>query len=236
MSAMYLAYTYYIRNKITNEFYYGSRCKNVKDCRTPVEDFWIYYFTSSNKVAQLIELYGTDSFDIQIIMENEDYDKCYFYEQELIDRHLAEELCLNKFCHLTNKFSMAGSIHTEETKVKLRIARKGRAPNKGKEHSEETKTKIGAAQKGKTISEEHKISIRDARKNQLPPSKGKKCSEETKAKISAAMIGHKGVIHSEETKTKLAAAKSGVNNPNYGKTFSEETKAKMSAAKKTTLT
>jgi hypothetical protein len=220
---MYLAYTYHICNKITKEFYYGSRYKNVTLKRTPQDDFWIYYFTSSNKVKNLINLYGKESFDVSIIMENEDYDKCYFYEQNLIDSHLSNALCLNKFCHLTNKFSMAGSAHSEETKAKLSIARQKRiGPNTGKTHTEETKAKIGAAQKGKTISNEHKASIRDARKNQIAPNIGKMCSDETKAKLSIANKGKpspmKGRKHSEETKAKIAAAKLGANNPNFKKT------------------
>ena len=220
---MYLAYTYYIYNKITKEFYYGSRYKNVTIKRTPQDDFWIHYFTSSTKVKALINLHGKESFDVSIIMEDEDYDKCYFYEQTLISAHLSDVLCLNKFCHLTNKFSMAGSTHSDETRAKLSIARQKRAgPNTGKTHTDETKAKIGAAQAGKIIAEEHKASIRAARKNQPAPNTGKICSNETKAKLSIANTGQvspmKGRKHSEETKAKIAAAKLGANNPNFKKT------------------
>lgn len=140
---MYLAYTYYLCNKITNEFYYGSRYKNIKLERTPEEDFWIYYFTSSNKVKTLIDQYGKDSFEFKILLCDKNYDICYQFEQDLIEENLKNKLCLNKYCRKTNKFSTAGMNHTDETKSKIG------AKAKGRKTSDETKEKIKQSTSGK---------------------------------------------------------------------------------------
>jgi len=181
---MYLAYTYLITNKITHQFYYGSRCKNVRLKRTPEEDFWIKYFTSSKKVKALILEHGTYSFDIQIIMKDPDYDKCYSYEQELIAEHIGMEGCLNGYCMKTGKWSTAGTKRSAETVAKIRES------NIGQKRSEEAKMKMSLAQMGeknhnygKSKSEEIKVKIGASRKGKP----GRAQSDEIKAKISATM-------------------------------------------------
>jgi hypothetical protein len=57
-----MAYTYYLRNKITGEKYYGVRY--AKNC-DPVE-LWETYFSSSKLVAERIKEYGVSSFDFEI--------------------------------------------------------------------------------------------------------------------------------------------------------------------------
>ena len=42
-------YVYRVTNNVTGQIYYGSRTENVRKNRTPEEDFWQYYFTSSKK-------------------------------------------------------------------------------------------------------------------------------------------------------------------------------------------
>ena len=78
-----------------------------------------------------------------------------------------------------------GKRHTEETKKKMREARKGKyvgenSPMYGKRHSEETKKKMREAHKGKKMSEETRRKMSKVRKNM---------SEETKKKIGAAKKG-----------------------------------------------
>ena len=109
-------------------------------------------------------------------------------------------------------------IYSEETRRKLSEARKGKPSwNKGKTgiYSEETRRKLSEAKKGKKFSEEHKRKMSEAKK-------GKKLSEEHKRKMSEAKKGKK---FSEEHKRKLREA-------NKGKHLSEITKQKMSEAKK----
>lgn len=79
---------------------------------------------------------------------------------------------------------------SDETKIKLCLARKGRTPNLGKHHSEETKLKMSLSRMGNTnclgnhLSEEHKRNIGLAglgRTFTMP--------EEAKLKMSLAKIG-----------------------------------------------
>ena len=90
---------------------------------------------------------------------------------------------------------------------------------KGKTLSEETKRKLSEARKGKKRSEEAKKKIsesmkgklfsEEAKRNMSEAHKGKKLSEETKRKMSEAMKGKKLAPFSEETKRKMSEAKKG---------------------------
>ena len=57
------AYTYLVSHKITKQYYYGVRWGNKVP---PEQDLWIEYFTSSERVKDLIDQYGADSFDTQV--------------------------------------------------------------------------------------------------------------------------------------------------------------------------
>lgn len=161
---MYLAYTYYISNKITNQFYYGSRFGNIRMNRTPLDDLWIYYFTSSKYVKNLMVKFGKDSFEFKIILEDFDYNKCYWAEQDLIKNNINDELCLNK--HFIDKttnckvFSTAGQPCTEETKKKISKS------NTGRKQTSESCIKKSKATKGisrNKFTEEHKKNMSLAR-------------------------------------------------------------------------
>jgi len=104
-----------------------------------------------------------------------------------------------------------GWQHSEETKLKISKANKGRESNrKGKPHSEETKKKIGETNKisqlGKKLSEETKKKISSTNKGRLGFFKGKKHSEETKRKMSESHKGKKLPPKSEEHRRKLSEA------------------------------
>lgn len=135
-----------------------------------------------------------------------------------------------------NKAPAAGSAlgfkHTEETKLKLSIMRKG------KKRSEEFKIKISKSWETRVVSDEAKANMSKA---QI----GKKHSDETKAKRALTLIGNKraagvkqsfehiearasvfrGVPKSKEQKAKMSASQK-------GRVFSEETRKKMSIAAK----
>lgn len=57
-----MAYTYYVYHKPTKQHYYGARW--AKNCHP--DDLWVTYFTSCRKIKQLIETYGTDSFEVDV--------------------------------------------------------------------------------------------------------------------------------------------------------------------------
>jgi hypothetical protein len=57
-----MSYTYYLHHIPTDQHYYGARW--AKNCSP--SDFWVSYFTSSDKVKRLIDEYGTQSFTFSI--------------------------------------------------------------------------------------------------------------------------------------------------------------------------
>ena len=197
---MYLAYTYYIRHKITGQYYYGYRCRNIKLKRTSEEDFWIKYFSSSKNIKKLIEDHGKESFEISILLKDKDWEKCYLLEQELIAEHLHEVLCLNEYCHSTGIFSVSGNIPSDKTKAKMSAARMGvPSPNKGKP----------AHNKGKTTPNEVKEKISAATSGIKNHNFGNTHSTETRARISIGRKDQPGHIQTEETREKLRLAKKG---------------------------
>lgn len=82
-------------------------------------------------------------------------DKVFKVKPYLVSKrkHCSEECCWKS---KKGKSFFAGKKHSEETKKRWSILRKGRpSPNKGKKASEETKKKQSIAQKGKHAGEKH---------------------------------------------------------------------------------
>lgn len=158
----YNSYTYIVTNLITGEFYIGSRYANVTANRAPVDDLWIKYYTSSKSVKALLKEYGKESFNVNIIKEDENYDICYWAEQEEIKRNIKNPLCLNKSYINNNtnrKFSMAGTtrVHSETTKKKISESLVGRpSALKGKKQSVEQLAKLSESRQKRRWSAETK--------------------------------------------------------------------------------
>lgn len=114
---MICSYVYKLVNRITNEYYFGYRYKNVILGLRPEDDLGITYFTSSKYVRPRF-----DDFDIEILALFFEKTSAYDYEQELISVSIKDELCLNrhyqkndgskKFIHDIN--------HSEKSKDKMR--------------------------------------------------------------------------------------------------------------------
>lgn len=87
---------------------------------------------------------------------------------------------------------------------------------------------------GKTLSEETRQKMSEARKGKNNPNFGKPMSEEQKRKISEAKSGENnywyGRKHSEDTKRKMSEWQKDGNNPMLGKKHSEESRKRMSEA------
>lgn len=182
---MYLAYTYFIRNKITGEFYYGSRFHHIKQNRTPEDDLWKFYFTTSRYIKNDIAQYGRDNFHYEIVMRDPDYNLCYWHEQELIKENISNPMCLNK--HYTDKesghhkFSVAGTTHTDASKQKMSVAKTGKSlprqpgvtekivqtrKKNNVRPSEDAKNKQSKSMLGRTPWNKGKCATADAKKNQ----------------------------------------------------------------------
>lgn len=212
------AYTYCVHNRITGQYYYGFRSRNVKLERTPFEDLWVHYFTSSTYIKQLIKQYGVDSFDVSILKEAEIASDCYRYEQELIKEHIVNPLCLNKryvdVASGSGHFSFTGGQHTPEAISKIRQARATQiitdqhranmsTAGKQKVFTESHRAALALSQQGKTLSAETKTKISNTKKGSIPWNKGIEMRTESKEKISRA---NKGRVVSEEHKKKLSDA------------------------------
>lgn len=223
MSSIY--YVYKITNKITGEFYFGSRTAKVMCKRTPEEDLWAYYFTSSSIIKKQIEQYGIDSFETEILHKYpNNSEAAYWHEQLHIMASSKNPLCLNKYyifiMTAKGKFCNSGQIRSAETRAKMSASKKNM--------SDETKAKMSTSAKGKIISKEHRerLSISN---------KGKIVSDETRAKLSAASRNM-----SDETKEKISEAaknksvewRSNISAANKGRVFSDEWREKISASRK----
>jgi hypothetical protein len=93
-------------------------------------------------------------------------------------------------------------------------------------HSEERKIKISGAMKGRTCSKKHRERVSEAKRNQSEKTRIK-ISEALKNNTNS--LGRKD---SEEVKIKKSESHKGEKNPMFGKSHSEETKMKMSKVKK----
>lgn len=201
-------YTYYVKNTVTGQYYYGSRYANVIAKRTPAEDFWNHYTTSSERVNDLVKEYGKESFETKILLEDADYDKCYWLEQDLIVANINDDLCLNVTyvdrTTKTKKFSFAGNKHADITIQKISQSQTGENNSfYGKTHSDESNDKRRAWHMANktdyTHSEESKQLISTKKL-------GKKLGPQTvehKNKRAEALRGKIKKPHSEETKQKI---------------------------------
>jgi|AntAceMinimDraft_18_1070375.scaffolds.fasta_scaffold03807_15 group I intron endonuclease len=173
------------------------------------------------------EKYGRENFKREIL---ESFDT----KQEAFD---AQKKYINKFNTLVpNGYNLSptGGLHVKGCFY----------PNK--KHSEETKRKMSIAKKGKKLSEQHIKNLKGKNKgkkhsleqniihNKKISGKnnfmyGKKHSEETKRKMSES---NKGQKRSEETKKRLSESHKGKITWMKGKKHTEETKKKMSESHK----
>ncbi len=96
-------YAYKIVCLPTGEYYFGYRTQHTKYNRSPEQDLWLRYFTSSKQIKQLVHKYGKTQFDTSILFKTFDEIECYWYEQKLIKQHIQDPLCLNYYYHSVEK-------------------------------------------------------------------------------------------------------------------------------------
>jgi hypothetical protein len=253
---MYKSYTYLIKCTPTGQLYYGARYSKNRTHMTPDQDLWVDYFTSSDKVHQLIEEYGKDAFEISIDKVFDTPEEAIEYEKNyLTEADITQDVWLNG--------NVAGGIVPSEENFK-----KISEFHKGKPKSEDHKKKISEANTGKTrpwssgnlpntsgklngrygveVSQSTRDKISAANKGKPAHNKGKPMSEEQKAKISVAKKGKKqnpeivkrrakaqtGLKRSDATKQKIKDGVSAYLVANPRPSMSDETKAKISAATK----
>lgn len=199
-------YTYLVKFKPTGKVYYGSRCQNyTKFNRTPAEDFWNHYTTSSENINTLIEAFGKDAFEYEIRRTFNSIEDMANWETRVLTR-----------CRVLERQdwwmngNVAGKKILTETGAKTISA-----THKDKPKTEEHKKNLSASQKGKpknyVQTEEHRRKNSEANSGKNNPMYGP-CSAERAANISAAKKGkpakNKGIPMSEEQKAAIRATKS----------------------------
>ena len=164
---------------LTNQYYYGSRIKNVRLGRTPSEDLKHKYITSSNKIKQLIEQHGIDAFEWEIRKTFDTADQAIAWETKVLSR--AKVLKRQNIWYNAN---VAG--YTTPTPSGRKVISE---THKDKPKSEEHKKNLSLSQKGKpknyVQTEEHRKLNSEANSGKNNPMYGP-CSEERAANISAA--------------------------------------------------
>jgi hypothetical protein len=203
-------YTYLVKHKGTGKVYYGSRCQNAtKFNRTPAEDFWNYYTTSSENINGIIETEGKDAFDYEIRRTFNTIEEMADWETRVLTR-----------CRVLERQDrwMNGNVAGKKILTDAG-AKKISATHKDKPKTEEHKKNLSASQKGKP-----KVNS----KNQTPEYRenmsklksgpgngmfGKGCTEERAANISAAKKAqqltayNKNIPMTEEQKAIIRATK-----------------------------
>lgn len=164
-------YTYLIGWSDSDLWYYGVRY--AKDCNP--NDLWTTYFTSSRFVKDFRARFGEPDV-VQVRRLFNDQDKARQWEAKVCRRLNVKgsPKWLNRH-NGDGKFMCKG--HTEETRIKLSIA------NKGRKVSDEAKERIGALNRGKNLSAETRQKLSKSRKGKPSPTKGIPMSEEQRAKM-----------------------------------------------------
>jgi hypothetical protein len=201
-------YTYLVKFKLTGKVYYGSRCQNAtKFNRTPAEDFWKHYTTSSENINNLIIEHGKDAFDYEIRRTFNSIEDMAKWETKVLTR-----------CRVLERQDrwMNGNIagYKIVTEAGAKVIS---ATHKDKPKTEEHKKNLSASQKGKpkvnskNKTPEYRELMSKLKAGVNNPMFGKGCTPERAANISAAKKGkpakNKGVPMTEEQKQLLRVTK-----------------------------
>lgn len=233
------AYTYLVKHKPSNKFYYGVRIKNEID---PNLDLFVRYFTSSKIIKELLVQDGIDAFEWQVRREFDNelaavsweakvLQRCQVLERQdlWINKNAAGRKLLTKHGAKVISATHKGKPKSAEHREKIRQALKGK--NLGRKLSPETIEKIrsksiGANNPmyGKSQSEETKRKIGEANKGKLAGEKNPFYGKTLPA-TEAARIANTGRKQTTEEIEKRASK-------NRGRKRSEETRSKMSSAAK----
>jgi hypothetical protein len=202
------AYTYLLKFKPSNKFYYGVRFRNIKLKRNPEDDLMVFYTTSSDNINKLISEYGIDSFEWTIRRTFDTPKEAIAWESKVLRRSKVlerQDIWLNgniagykiatEEGRKKIKETHAGKPKTEEHKRKLSESNIGK---KRQPRSQEYKEKMSKAKSGENngrygleVSQHTRELISKANTGRAPSNKGKPMSEEQKAKIRATILSKK---------------------------------------------
>jgi hypothetical protein len=201
-------YTYLVKHKRTGKVYYGSRCKNFTTLnRTPEEDFWKHYTTSSVNINNIIKAEGKEAFEYEIrrtfdtVEEMADWETRVLTRSRVLER---QDKWLNGNISGKKILTEAGAKKISET-------------HKDKPKTEEHKNNLSKSQKGKpkksTVyqSNEYRELMSKLKSGSNNPMFGKGCTKERAENISKAKKGktakNKNIPMDEKQKQKISETK-----------------------------
>lgn len=175
-------YVYKLVHILNGSFYFGSRKSSHID---PYLDLGIKYFSSSKLVKEI----RFTSFYFCVLETFDNFETCYWAEQNYIKTHITDNLCLNKSFYDKESgdriFSMCGKKQTIDHIKKRTSHRKGVKTNKKISIEQQTAMQQG---KIKKYPNGYKHSNISNEKNRLAHL-GKQDSDETKLKKSNSAKG-----------------------------------------------
>jgi hypothetical protein len=186
-------------------------------------------------ISKALKKYGVDNFIIDInYLPDVDKNFLIDLEEQMIIRY--NSLAPNGYNVLTRGLGVTGLKHSDESKMKMSLAKIGR------KHTEESKLNMSLSKKGKNkkpFSEEHKENIRKARlgtkaspeaiENMRKSQKIRANSEEGK-RMTAEIMRKR--YEDPKERLKLSLRLRGENAPNYGKPVPEERRKRISESLK----
>ncbi len=108
-----IPYTYLLKHKPTNTYYYGVRYAN--NCSP--KDLWSTYFTSSHYVEKLINEYGKESFVFEIRKTFKSVDAARLWESKVLKRLNVSNR--NDFINQTDNLSISREAASKGQKGKF---------------------------------------------------------------------------------------------------------------------
>lgn len=219
-----VGYIYKTTNLINGKIYIGQHQNEYPD-----KD----YFGSGKLLRRALKKYGKNNFILDILYWAKTIEELNAKEIKFIETYNSTNIKIgynisngglaftkglkhSEECKRKIGMSLIGKHHSEETKIKMRLAR-NKIPEEVKNRARQSVIEYN---KKRHISDETKEKWRLA-------AKGKKASNETKSKMSKIRKGrptwNKGIPHTEETKHKMRQAH---------KTITEETRMKLRIAQK----
>ena len=199
--------------------YYGSRCQNyTKFNRTPAEDFWNHYTTSSENINTLIEEHGKDAFEYEIRRTFNSVEDMANWETRVLTRsrvlerqdrwmngNVAGKKILTEAGAKVISATHKDKPKTEDHKKNLSASQKGKPKINSKNQTLEYKKKMSKAKAGKNnprygidVLQSTRDKISKANKGKVPFNKGTAMTEEQKAIIRATKEKNKVMLTCNE--------------------------------------
>ena len=221
------AYVYKIKHIATGQYYYGFRKAHIKAKRTPEQDFFIYYYSSSKIVKSMINEFGVHQFEASIVYQNIDSSEAFWYEQNLIKESWGNHLMINKFYidRVTSTGVFLNLGHSKNTKEKISKSKLGKS---GFVQTEGSIKKQLDTKKSRNIKTMHTAEVVDKWKESRKRNNKKRTPEMNEKGINTKLQKYGTTsIRYEDTVSKMLETKK--SKGNFRNAYNDEANAKRVA-------